>query len=103
MTEVRELQQRIATTRAERGFTTDPVRLMCLLTEEVGEVAAEIKKTWSPNYPDLDTKDVSDELSDVYVLLNAMASAFDIDLDDAVQTKFFGSDAERDWASGRSG
>ncbi len=37
----------------------DPVRLLCLLTEELGEVAAEIKKTWSDNYPDLVIDDLA--------------------------------------------
>ena len=75
----------------------DPVRLLCLLTEELGEVAAEIKKTWSDNYPDLVIDDLASEISDVYVGLSALASAFDIDLEDAVRSKFFGSDASRRW------
>ncbi|MEM8924689.1 MAG: hypothetical protein AAGD35_14395 [Actinomycetota bacterium] len=54
MAELSDLQQRIVDTRTQRGFTSDPVRLLCLLTEEVGEVAAEIKRTWSPNYPSFD-------------------------------------------------
>ena len=41
--------------------------------------------------------DLASEISDVYVGLSALASAFDIDLEDAVRSKFFGSDASRQW------
>jgi len=99
VTDVRDLQAEIKRVRAERGFMNDPVRLLCLLTEELGEVAAEIKKTWSDNYPDLAIDDLASEISDVYVGLSALASAFDIDLEDAVRSKFFGSDASRQWHS----
>lgn len=99
MASLPELQQSIESTRAERGFTTDPVRLLCLLIEEVGEVAAEVKKTWSDNYPALHNDDLADELADVFVLLSALASTFDVDLDDAVRAKFFDSDSHRTWAT----
>ncbi len=93
----------IETVRSERGFTTDPVRVLCLLIEEVGEVAAEIKKTWSDNYPPLVVDDLRDELADVFVLVSALASSFDVDLHEAVRAKFLGSDAARDWATAGSG
>ena len=99
MSELRDLQRRIAAVRAERGFTTDPVRLLALLVEEVGEVAGELKKTWSANYPDLVVDELADELADVFVLLSALASEHDIDLGEAVTTKFFERDSTRQWAS----
>ncbi len=99
MTDVGQLQELIATTRAERGFTTDPVRLLCLLTEEVGEIAGELKKTWSPNYADLVVTDLADEIADVYVLLNALASHYSIDVETAVRSKFLDQDGKRGWAS----
>lgn len=102
MTDVRDLQDRIAAKRAARGFTTDPRELLCLLMEEVGEVASEVKKTWSPNYQDLNVDDLRDELADVYTLLNALATRFEVDLEDAVEHKFFGSDDKRDWATAKS-
>ena len=101
VTTLPELQQLIEATRAERGFTTDPVRLLCLLVEEVGEVAAEVKKTWSDNYPDIQLEELGDELADVFVLLSALASSFGLDLDASVRSKFFGADSERDWATAR--
>lgn len=99
MTELAALQDLIESTRADRGFTTDPVRLLCLLTEEVGEVAAEVKRSWSPNYPDLDPERIGQELADVLVLVSALASAFEVDLETAFRAKFLDADGERNWAS----
>jgi NTP pyrophosphatase (non-canonical NTP hydrolase) len=97
--ETKNLQQRIVDGRKERGFTTDPLRVFALLTEEIGEVAGELKRTWSKNYPDFDRQDLANEISDVAVLLFALADTFEIDVADAVERKFFGSDAERSWAT----
>lgn len=99
MTEVADLQEQIESERAARGFTTDPVRIMTLLSEELGEVAREVKKTWSPNYEAFDAARLAPELADVFVLLNALASTCEIDLETAVRDKFFGSDAQRHWPS----
>lgn len=99
MSELLELQLAVAAQRRECGFTTDPVRILILLVEEVGEIARELKKTWSPNYGDLDVERLGDELTDVFVLLSALASAYEIDLASAVQRKFFEADAERRWPS----
>jgi len=99
MSELGELQKQIEAIRTERGFTTDPVRLLALLTEEVGEVAGELKKTWSKNYAALDVADLADELADVFVLVSALATKFDIDLETAVRSKFFTADAQRRWAT----
>ncbi len=99
MGDVAVLQDRIAAVRAERGFTTDPLRLLGLLTEELGEVAGQLKRTWSANYPELVTQDLADELADVFVLLSALATSFGIDLDEAVSRKFFEADAGRSWVT----
>ncbi len=99
MSELPQLQQRIASVRNDRGFTTDPLRLLSLLTEEVGEVAGELKKTWSKNYAELTVDDLGDELADVFVLVSALATSFEIDLADAVERKFFNADAQRTWAT----
>jgi NTP pyrophosphatase (non-canonical NTP hydrolase) len=99
MAQLADVQNMIVGTRTARGFTTDPAQLICLLTEEVGEVAAEIKKTWSPNYADLVTQDLSDELADTFVVLSALASRFEIDLEEAVRSKFLESDGNREWAT----
>ena len=87
MGELAELQRRITEERAARGFTTDPVRLLTLLVEELGEVARELKKTWSPNYPAPDPAAVRDELADVMMYLVRLANVLGVDLDEAVQHK----------------
>jgi len=102
MAELADLQALIEAVRAERGFTTDPVRVLTLLVEEVGEVAAELKKTWSANYPAMEVKDLADELADVFVLVSALASAHDIDIEQAVVRKFIEADATRSWPSAGS-
>ena len=99
MAELAELQLLIASTREARGFTTDPLKLLVLLVEEVGEVASELKKTWSPNYADMVTGDLANELADTFVLVSAIASEFEIDLERAVHDKFIAADGGRHWAT----
>lgn len=99
MSELHELQTLIEGVRRQRGFTTDPIRIFTLLNEEIGEVAAELKKTWSPNYPDLELSRLGEELADVFVLLSALATNFDIDLETAVRRKFVDADSKRTWAT----
>lgn len=99
MRTLRDLQDAIAETRAARGFTRDPLRVYALLNEEVGEVARELKKAWSPNYGAQDRQTLAEELADCFVALCALASAHDIDLSEAVETKFFDKDGGREWAS----
>ena len=99
MSQLADLQKAISVTRAERGFVTDPVKFQVLLTEEVGEIAAEIKKLWSVNYDDFNRDRLQEEIADVFVLLAALATRFDIDIEEAVTTKFFGKDGAREWKS----
>jgi len=86
-------------TRSERGFVTDPLKLQIMLTEEVGEISAELKRLWSKNYDSFSEDRVSNEIADTFVLLSALVSQFNIDLESAVETKFFHSDSKRKWAS----
>ena len=52
MSELVDLQKAILRTRGDRGFVTDPVKLQVLFSEEIGEIASEIKRLWSKNYDD---------------------------------------------------
>ncbi len=97
--EVKELQALITRTREERGFTTDPLQLYALLNEEIGEIAGELKKIWSPNYDGFDPSGLADEVADSMVLLCALASEFDVDVESAVRAKFVEQDAQRQWPS----
>lgn len=99
MTSLGELQREIAGLRRDRGFTSDAARILSLLIEELGEVAREVKKTWSPNYEPFDAQKLAPELADVFGLVAALASTFDIDLEAATRSKFFGLDQEREWRS----
>lgn len=83
--------------RLDRGFTTEPLELLSLLVEEVGEIASELKKTWSLNYSELVVTELGDEIADTFVLLSALASSFDIDLEQAVTRKFIEADSQRLW------
>jgi NTP pyrophosphatase (non-canonical NTP hydrolase) len=97
MSSLADLQDLITETRAKRGFVTDPVKILVLLTEEVGEVATEIKRFWSDNYGEFDRDQLKEEIADVFVLLAALATRFDIDLEHAVVEKFIEKDSSRDW------
>ena len=102
MSDLADLQRLIVQTRASRGFTTEPVQILTLLVEEVGEIASELKKTWSPNYSELVVSELGDEIADVFVLLGALASSFDIDIDEAVTRKFIESDSRRPWKTAKN-
>lgn len=99
MASTTELQKRIVGARESRGFTTDPVHLVVLLAEEVGEIAREVKRLWSPNYDSFDPDRLAPEIADVFVLLSALASEAGVDIASAVEQKFFGDDGEREWRS----
>ena len=94
-----ELVQKIVAKRAERGFVTDPLKIHVLLTEEVGEIAAELKRTWSKNYSEFSRDKLGEEVADVFCLLAALANEFDIDIEKAVREKFFEADESRTWKS----
>jgi len=85
MADLKNLQARIVQKRKQRGFTDDPVRIFTLLSEEIGEIAGELKRTWSPNYPPFSRSDLQDEISDALVLLIALADHFDIDVEEAIE------------------
>ena len=101
MSELADLQKTISRARAERGFVTDPVKIHVLLSEESGEIASEIKRLWSKNYGDFNRDHLQEEIADVFVLLAALATQFDIDIEEAVVEKFFQKDSTRDWKSAK--
>ena len=58
-----------------------------MLTEEIGEIATELKPLWSDNYGDFDPARLQDEIADAFVLLSALATRFNIDIDTAATKK----------------
>ena len=99
MTDLRELQRRIKEVRQKRGFVTDPDKILVLLIEEIGEISSELKRLWSKNYDEFNPDRLSDEIADTFVLLSALASEFEIDIGQAVESKFFSKDSKRMWKS----
>jgi NTP pyrophosphatase (non-canonical NTP hydrolase) len=99
MADLRELQSLVSKIRQERGFTMDPLRIFVLLDEEVGEVARELKRTWSPNYDPFSKTDLEDEIADVLVCLLALANQFEIDVEKALTEKLLCKDSQRKWKS----
>ena len=92
------LQKKIGELRNKRGFTQDPERAMILLVEEVGEVAQQMKRLWSPNY-DMYTKEkLAEELADVQFVLLGLSDLLGIQLADALDKKTK-QDSGRKWKS----
>ena len=99
MTSLLDFQKRIADEREKRGFVTEPIKIALLLSEEVGEIASEIKRLWSKNYDRFCADRLEEEIADTFVVLAALADQFDIDIEEAVERKFFDKDAQREWKS----
>ncbi len=97
-----ELQKKISETRTKRGFVTDPIKIHLLLSEEVGEIASELKRLWSQNYDEFSRERLQDEIADTFVLLTALANTFEIDIEQAVINKFFEKDGARNWKSAKT-
>jgi len=101
MSDLRDLQRRVVQLRAERGFTTKPLELYTLLNEEIGEIAGQLKRTWSPNYAAFDKDGLAEEIADCMVLLLALAERFDIDAAQGIENKFFRKDSQRAWETAK--
>ena len=99
MADLQELQSLVGKIRRERGFTMEPLRIFTLLTEEIGEIAGELKRTWSPNYEPFSNKDLEDEIADVLVCLLALANQFEINVEKALTKKLLYKDSQRSWKS----
>ncbi len=99
MKDLTDIKRRIVEVRKQRGFVTDTTKIQDLLTEEIGEISSELKRLWSKNYDEFNADRLAEEMADAFVLLSALASTFDIDLAQAVKSKFFSKDSRRSWKS----
>ena len=79
----------------DKGWTTDPNELFVLLTEEVGELAKEVRKGWTYG-KDKVREEAAEELADVFMYLVDIANHFDVDLDAAVRKKITRNE-DREW------
>ena len=70
--------------RRERGFEDTPERLAMLLSEELGEIATELRKSWKGR---ADVRHLGDELIDALTYVLRLTHTFRIDLEAAVREK----------------
>lgn len=78
-----EIQEYISKMMKANGFDNTPLELFCYLTEEIGELAKEIRKT--EKNMDMDVKKeykscLKDEIADVFIYLLAICDSYDINL-----------------------
>jgi NTP pyrophosphatase (non-canonical NTP hydrolase) len=70
--------------RRERAFEDTPERLLILLTEQVGEIATELRKGWKGQG---DSGALGEDLIDALIYLFRLAGSCRIDLEEAVRAK----------------
>lgn len=85
-----EIQKYITKMMEANGFNNTPLELFCYLTEEVGELAKEIRKT--EKNMDMDIKKEYEsclkyEIADVFIYLLAICNSYNIDLLEAFKGK----------------
>ena len=84
------IQKYITKMMEVNGFNNTPLELLCYLTEEVGELAKEIRKNESNMEMDINKKyssNIKDELADVFIYVLTIADKYNIDLLDALKRK----------------
>lgn len=88
---VKEVQEYIEKMLKARGFENQTLEdVMLLLTEELGEVAKEVRKAEHKIKMDVaknNEQNLGNEISDVYILLMSLCVIADIDLFEAFQKK----------------
>lgn len=87
---VEELQKYIKDMIEVRNFRTSLVERMVLLTEEIGELAKEVRKTDNNLLVDVNknyNSSLENEITDVFICLMGMYEQLDIDLVQALKNK----------------
>jgi len=90
-----ELQTFIRELVAEKDFTQDPNEIFVLLTEEMGELAKELRKKWKYGADGV-RETAEGEFADVLMYLMDLANHFGVDLEQAVRHKVAANDG-RSW------
>lgn len=85
-----DIQKYITKMMKVNGFNNTPLELFCYLTEEVGELAKEIRKT--EKNMDMDVKKeynscLKDEIADVFIYLLAICDSYNINILEAFKDK----------------
>ena len=85
-----EIQKYITKMMEVNGFNNTPLELFCYLTEEVGELAKEIRKTEKNMDMDI-TKEyescLKHEIADIFIYLLAICNSYNINLLEAFKEK----------------
>ena len=87
---IKELQNYIKNMIRERGFRTSLLERMCLLTEEIGELAKEVRKTNKNIGIDINknyNSNLENEIADVFICLMGMCELLDMDIIQAIKNK----------------
>lgn len=87
---VEELQKYIKDMFEVRGFRTSLLERMCLLTEEMGELAKEVRKTDNNLLVDVNkdySSNLENEITDVFICLMGMCELLDMDIVKGLKNK----------------
>lgn len=87
---VEELQKYIKNMIEVRGFKTSLLERMCLLTEEIGELAKEVRKTDNNLMVDISknyNSNLENEITDVFICLMGMCDLLDMDIVQGLKNK----------------
>ena len=87
---VEELQKYIKDMVEVRGFRTSLLERMCLLTEEMGELAKEVRKTDNNLLVDVNkdySSNLENEITDVFICLMGMCELLDMDIVKGLKNK----------------
>lgn len=87
---VEELQKYIKNMIEVRGFRNSLLERMCLLTEEIGELAKEVRKTNNNILIDRNKEynsNLENEITDVFICLMGMCELLDMDIVEGLKNK----------------
>lgn len=87
---VEDVQKYIKHMIEVRGFKTSLLERMCLLTEEVGELAKEIRKSDDNLTVDVQgnySSNLENEITDVFICLMGMCELIDMDIVQGLKNK----------------
>jgi NTP pyrophosphatase (non-canonical NTP hydrolase) len=87
---IKDIQEYINKMLLARGFKGQSKQeIMLLLTEEIGELAKEVRKSTNMKIDQNDPKEdeISDEIADVFIYILTMCDEYDIDLMQALINK----------------
>ena len=87
---VEDLQKYIKDMIEVRNFRTSLMERMCLLTEELGELAKEVRKTDNNLLVDVNknySSNLENEITDVFICLMGMCEMIDMDIVQGLKNK----------------